>query len=364
MRPVESLENVERTIALKMERERLRAALIANPETEEQDFFLFQARCIRKFGLAGGVLIRQLVFWADKGMDPEGWIYKTRTELEHELGLSERQQVKGRKTLRAAGVVEEELRTVAPYHYYRATHYRVNLQKLMELLETPHSTINQWKRGLRYERDPETGRFDRKNDPTPENGVPPAQEASDVPLAITDSDAPLTITDSDDPLDSTDSDDPLTITDSDTSLGTIDSGLSLDTSDSVTESTSRENVRENLKEYNRDIPHRELAGEADAINRATPPPKKYKSSKSNEGKGSTTSSPGQPDGEPKLVSEVRRLMESGRHTPVALKHFRTGKIKAEEVAAYVSQDATGSDDDADTFLPTVRLILEEVGVAS
>jgi len=85
-------DNPERAIVVKLERKRLRSALIQGEEGKE-DFFAFQARCIRKFGLPAGVFLRQLVFWDGKGQDPEGWIYKTRDELLEEIGLSQRQQL-------------------------------------------------------------------------------------------------------------------------------------------------------------------------------------------------------------------------------------------------------------------------------
>jgi len=152
--------NPEQAIVVKLERKRMRSALIQAEEGKE-DFFGFQARCIRKFGLAAGVFLRQLTFWDGKGADPEGWIYKTRDELLEEIGLSQRQQDKARKTLKGLEVLEEDRRTVAPHHLYCAMHYRVNLEKLLELMETPHSTLNQWKRGRRYTKDLESGQFDR-----------------------------------------------------------------------------------------------------------------------------------------------------------------------------------------------------------
>ncbi len=62
---------------------------------------------------------------------------------------------------------------------------------------------------------------------------------------------------------------------------------------------------------------------------------------------------------PKMLSEVRRVMQSGRHTPLALKHYEAGRVSAEVVAECVSQDATGSDAATSTLLPAVRFIFEE-----
>src|SRR4051794_32690648 len=95
------------TMVTKLERKRLRAELIKDEEGNE-DFFVFQARCIRKFDLAAGAYIRQLVFWDGKGRDPEGWIYKSENEMELEIGLSRRQQRGARKVLTSYEVLEEK----------------------------------------------------------------------------------------------------------------------------------------------------------------------------------------------------------------------------------------------------------------
>lgn len=345
--------NAHDDIVVKLERKRLRSALIADQETGEQDFFSFQARCIRKFGLAAGVFLRQLVFWDGKGADPEGWIYKTRDELLEEIGLSQRQQDKARKTLRGLEVLEEDRRTVAPHHHYCAMHYRVNLEKLIEVMETPHSTLNQWKRGRRYTKDLESGRFDR----LPE----------EVSLGNTESDLQHGNTESDVSLGNSESDVSLGNSVSDVRLGISESDVRLGNSESTTESTSGDNVRRVTSETSSEITSREFLFQrsAGAQNRAAPTPQINKSNQSIEEEDSTTSSPHQPDVDQKMAREVRQLMESGTHAPIALKHYRAGRIKAEEVACFVSQDATGSDKLAESLLPAVRLVLEEsVEVAS
>lgn len=382
MRRVASLDS----LMLKKEREELRAALVTNPETGQEDFLRFQAQGVRKFGPAGGLLIRQLVFWTGKGMDPEGWIYKTRSEIEQELGLSQRQQDKGRKALKAAGVIEEDLRVVATHGYYRVTHYRVALQKLIDVLEIPYSTLNQWKRGLKYERDPETGRYDRKGDRAPKISSPPEQATPDASLTVTEShalfdnrdseaslglihsDVPLSNSDSDALLDNAGSGGSLDLTDSGVSPGVTDSGVSLDTSESATESTPGENLRENGRENfrgnNRGVNYRELTGDADAINCATPPPKNLGTSTPDEGEGSTRPCFDRTGGEDEQVKRVRQIMKNGRHTPVALKHYRSGHASVQDVAEHVSQDATGYVDAAEILLPTVQSVLEEMGETS
>jgi hypothetical protein len=74
----------------------------------------FQTKAVRLFGPPAGIMARQILFWDTRGHDPEGWIYKSRSEIEIETGLTRRQQEKARKVLRGRGVVEEDLRPVGP----------------------------------------------------------------------------------------------------------------------------------------------------------------------------------------------------------------------------------------------------------
>ena len=338
-------DNPQDVIVGKLERKRLRAALVTNQETGEQDFFSFQARCIRKFGLAAGVFLRQLIFWDGKGADPEGWIYKTRDELLEEIGLSQRQQDKARKTLKGLEVLEEDRRTVAPHHHYCAMHYRVNLEKLLEVMETPHSTLNQWKRGRRYTKDLESGRFDR----LPEE-VSLGNSESDLQHGNTESDVSLGNSESD------------------VSLGNNVSDVSLGNSESTTESTSGDNVRRATSKNSSEITSKEFLFQrsAGAQNRAAPTAQINKNQEQSKDQDElTTSSPLQTNVDPRLAGEVRHLMEKGTHAPVTLRHYKAGRAKAEDVAFAVSWDYRGSDEYTKTFLPAVRLVLEEsVGVAS
>lgn len=78
------------TDSLQTKREIQKAQVLRDPETGQEDYFALQARCIGLFGPPAGVFSRQLVFWAGKGMDAEGWIYKTYDEMQQETGLSRR----------------------------------------------------------------------------------------------------------------------------------------------------------------------------------------------------------------------------------------------------------------------------------
>jgi hypothetical protein len=76
-----------------------------------------------------------------KEHDPEGWIYKTQREMEEETGLSRHHQEKARNILVAQGVLMEDRRGLP-----RRLWYWVDLEALLNVMETPYSTLNQWAR--------------------------------------------------------------------------------------------------------------------------------------------------------------------------------------------------------------------------
>lgn len=140
------------------------------------DYFTFQARCVKVFGPEAGIFLRQLVYRTGQSRLRGGWLWKTEAEMEDETGLSRSQQRKARKILTGYGVVEEYRKGVP-----RRMHYRVNLIKLEELLETPRSTLNQWKRGMKLNE--ETGKFYR---PEPDPLNPNYREDGSTDLASED----------------------------------------------------------------------------------------------------------------------------------------------------------------------------------
>ena len=113
-------------------REKLKSRVLLD-DSGEESYLKFYARCIRKFGPAVGTFLRQLVYWTGKEHDPEGWIYKTQSEMEEKTGLSPRHQEKARKVLRKYGVLEEDLGGLP-----RRLWYRVDLEALLSVMETPH----------------------------------------------------------------------------------------------------------------------------------------------------------------------------------------------------------------------------------
>lgn len=70
---------------------------------------------------------------------PDGWFYKSRDEWHRETGLSRWEQETARKVLKELGVLEEKrtLEVRADQDAARVMYYRVNLQRLEEMLSKP-----------------------------------------------------------------------------------------------------------------------------------------------------------------------------------------------------------------------------------
>jgi len=79
-------------------------------------------------GVTSGVFLSQLFYWADRGKDPNGWIYKTQAEWEEETGLTRWEQETARKRLKERGILEEK-RAGMPARLY----YRLDLDRVIEL---------------------------------------------------------------------------------------------------------------------------------------------------------------------------------------------------------------------------------------
>lgn len=80
-------------------------------------------------GINGAVMLSQLVYWADKSKDPNGWIYKTGKEWTEETGLTRREQDTARKNLRELGFIDEHKHGVPC-----KVHFKVNQTALYNAL--------------------------------------------------------------------------------------------------------------------------------------------------------------------------------------------------------------------------------------
>lgn len=73
----------------------------------------------RMYGIKAGVMLGQLLYWDEKGYDPDGWIKKTCAEMEEETALSEKEQETARARLKGAGVIEYQMRGLPAMPNYR-----------------------------------------------------------------------------------------------------------------------------------------------------------------------------------------------------------------------------------------------------
>lgn len=69
-------------------------------------------------GVNSTIMLCQLLYWCDKGYDPDGWIYKTQADLELETGLSRREQDTARGKLETLGLIQVKRRGVPPKLHY------------------------------------------------------------------------------------------------------------------------------------------------------------------------------------------------------------------------------------------------------
>lgn len=119
--------------------ESLKARLVVNPATGEQDYFRLQARLVRAFGPEAGILARQLIFWTGRSMLDGGWLWKTREELRSEIGLGNRSQQKARAILRGDKAYAGRAVTVLYEHQpsrRKPMCFRLDLANLAEFLES------------------------------------------------------------------------------------------------------------------------------------------------------------------------------------------------------------------------------------
>ncbi|HAT3729390.1 TPA: replication protein [Serratia marcescens] len=80
-------------------------------------------------GVTGALLLSQLVYWANRTNDEDGWVYKTQEDWESETGLTRYEQEGARKKLRSLGLLIE-LKRGLPAQLF----YKVDVDKLNQLL--------------------------------------------------------------------------------------------------------------------------------------------------------------------------------------------------------------------------------------
>jgi hypothetical protein len=80
--------------------------------------------------ITGGVLptllLCQFIYWSDKGMERDGWIWKTRQELSYETGLTRWEQERARQALRQRGFLKEKFAGMPRRLYFQVQHEAIN----------------------------------------------------------------------------------------------------------------------------------------------------------------------------------------------------------------------------------------------
>ena len=85
-------------------------------------------------GIKEAIFFQRLFFWSDKGNDNEGWVYKTKDELELETSIPRTTQDRIRNKLIQLGVIE--IKNAHPKGNTAPTlHYKINIEGLYRLIE-------------------------------------------------------------------------------------------------------------------------------------------------------------------------------------------------------------------------------------
>lgn len=80
------------------------------------------------------IFLSQLLYWTGKEKRSDGFIWKTRAEMEEETALSRGEQEGARKKLKALGVLEEKRAGIPA-----KLHYRINVARLTQLIDEYYS---------------------------------------------------------------------------------------------------------------------------------------------------------------------------------------------------------------------------------
>jgi hypothetical protein len=76
-------------------------------------------KLIHALGAKSPILVAQLFYWKGKEQAEDGWIYKTKEELEREAGLSRHEQNTCVENLKKKGVLETKYDRLEHHLYYR-----------------------------------------------------------------------------------------------------------------------------------------------------------------------------------------------------------------------------------------------------
>jgi len=77
------------------------------------------------------IYLSQLLWWAKRKADEDGWFYRTREQMKERCGLGEQAQRTAEKTLKSMGLIETDLRGMPAKKHYRV-HYSLIISVLAD----------------------------------------------------------------------------------------------------------------------------------------------------------------------------------------------------------------------------------------
>ena len=80
-------------------------------------------------GATIGLFLSQLLFLSDKGVNPEGWVYKSEAEMGKETGLTKREQQTARRKLLSLGVI-----AIMRGGFRNTYHFKILWEKLYQVI--------------------------------------------------------------------------------------------------------------------------------------------------------------------------------------------------------------------------------------
>jgi hypothetical protein len=86
-------------------------------------------------GATTGLFLSQLLFLSDKGHNPEGWVYKSESEMGRETGLTKREQQTARRKLLGLGVI-----AIMRGGWKNTYHFKVIWEKLYQVIAGSQQT--------------------------------------------------------------------------------------------------------------------------------------------------------------------------------------------------------------------------------
>lgn len=92
-----------------------------------------------------GVFLSQLLYWSDRGMRNDGYIFKIQTEWEKETALSIKEQQTARKELKKRGLISEKKQGIPAKLYYKPNTDAIYeaLEKLYRQTSIPQTGIQE-----------------------------------------------------------------------------------------------------------------------------------------------------------------------------------------------------------------------------